>query len=368
MKKLLVIAMLFASSSHADYYSHQSPRPEVSRELPKRVISSIYESPDVVKKASEILQKLTTEEKIAQMFMLDMGNLFSADPEFSKWLETNTPGAFLYPCSAIGNSEYAFTQKSVEMNIANALAAIKNSNGIPPLVGIDNVHGAASIEETPVFPHNINFRNMSAEKAFKHARNSGSALAAFSKKVGITMAFAPTVAISHDERWGRNFESAGPNVEPLAAGVVSGIQQIRNGRIQGILATAKHFIGDGDSYQGRDKFLSVLGPDSEETRAAFYARNGAGFLTAIDYDVGCIMLNYGANGFSDGTIPHHFDTKAIEMLRLPRHLGGFGFKGFIVTDDNGQFEADIAHTFVQELSPDNPNSPSKDDGNVLGNV
>ncbi len=364
MKKLFLITMLFASAGHADHFSNQSFRPVIEKEMPTRVVSSIYDRPDVVQKANEILQSLTTEEKIAQMFMLDMGVLFSQDPEFSKWLETNTPGAFLYPCGAIANSEYAFTQKGIQMNIANAIAAIKQPNAIPVLVGIDNVHGAASVEETPVFPHNINFRNMPVDKVFKHARASGSALQAFSKKLGINMAFSPTVALSHDERWGRNFESAGPNVDnvqALAAGAVSGIQQIRNGKIQGVLATAKHYIGDGDSYEGRDKFLSLLGPDTDETRDAFYERNGKGFMTAIDYDVGCIMLNYGANGFSDGIIPHHFDTKGIAKLRQPRHLGGFGFKGFIVTDDNGQFEADVAHTYVQELQPGNPYSPSKDD-------
>ena len=70
------------------------------------------------------------------------------------------------------------------------------------------------------------------------------------RATGIPWNFAPCVCVARDERWGRTYESFGED-PALVAGwrpIIDGLQG-RGRRIDRdhVLATAKHYAGDGDT-------------------------------------------------------------------------------------------------------------------------
>ena len=73
------------------------------------------------------------------------------------------------------------------------------------------------------------------------------------KKVGFNYVFAPTVALSHNPQWGRFYETMGQqpeNIKEYAKAYMAGIQNVDNGKINGVLSSAKHFFGDGSTLYG----------------------------------------------------------------------------------------------------------------------
>jgi beta-glucosidase len=62
-------------------------------------------------------------------------------------------------------------------------------------------------------------------------------------------------------------------------------------KITGVLATAKHFIGDGATQYGFDE-----GDDNytSNDEAKFWHENGQGYEGAIKANVGSIMVSYSA--------------------------------------------------------------------------
>ena len=127
---------------------------------------------------------------------------------------------------------------------------------IPALWATDAVHGHNNVVGATIFPHNV---GLGATGNADLVRRIGAATAAEIAVTGIDWNFAPTIAVARDDRWGRTYESFGEDpalVSRLGAAAVEGLQ----GRMasddflgpQHVLATAKHFFGDGGT-NGRDQ-------------------------------------------------------------------------------------------------------------------
>ncbi len=72
--------------------------------------------------------------------------------------------------------------------------------------------------------------------------------------------FGPTLAVVRDDRWGRTYESYSEDpeiVRSFAAAMVTGLQGEPGNadflRPPHVIATAKHFLGDGGTAEGRDQ-------------------------------------------------------------------------------------------------------------------
>ncbi|GIS01825.1 MAG: hypothetical protein CM15mP103_03760 [Gammaproteobacteria bacterium] len=93
-----------------------------------------------------------------------------------------------------------------------------------------------------IFPHNI---GLGAAGDAKLAAAIAEATAKEVSATGIDWIFAPTVAVALDARWGRTYESYGSDptlAGDFAGGIVEAMQGV------GVLATAKHFVGDGGTF------------------------------------------------------------------------------------------------------------------------
>ncbi|MBV9696392.1 MAG: glycoside hydrolase family 3 C-terminal domain-containing protein, partial [Gammaproteobacteria bacterium] len=199
---------------------------------------------------------------------------------------------------------------------------------IPILFGVDAVHGHAKIRGATIFPHNI---GLGAAHDPQLLERIGSATAAEVASTGIDWTFAPTVAVARDVRWGRSYESYSDDpalVAAYAAAMVRGLQGtagtdtfMAGGHT---LASPKHFLGDGGTFEGRDQGDNPA-PESELLRV-----HAAGYPAALDAGALIVMASFSS-------------WRGIKMHANPALLSGvlkerFGLRGFIVGDWDAQEE------------------------------
>jgi beta-glucosidase len=210
-----------------------------------------------------------------------------------------------------------------------ALAGATSSHPpIPILFGIDAVHGNAKIPGATIFPHNV---GLGAAHDAGLIRQIGKATAEEVSAIGIDWAFAPTVAVARDPRWGRAYESYSSDpalVAGYASAMVTGLQgQLGTPDFFApghVLSSAKHFIGDGGTENGRDQGDNLASED------ILRDVHGAGYRAAISAGVGTVMASY--NSWRGEKM--HANTSLLTGVLKQR----WQFNGFVIGDWNAQEE------------------------------
>ena len=181
----------------------------------------------------ELLEKMTLDEKIGQMFQAADG-FYSSDEELKKAVREGRVGSFL---NIQGAERVAEIQR---------IAKEESRLGIPLLFGRDVIHGYRTI-----FPIPLGMASSWDTALVKQAMRISSVEAA---SMGINWTFAPMIDITWDPRWGRIAESCGEDpflASQFAKVMVEGIQGDLTDP-SALAACAKHFVGYGMSEAGRD--------------------------------------------------------------------------------------------------------------------
>ena len=121
---------------------------------------------------------------------------------------------------------------------------------IPLIYGIDAVHGHGNLYGATVFPHNV---GLGATRDPALVERVGEVTAEETRATGIPWTFAPCVCVSRDERWGRATRlRRGPGAGDQLATTIDGLQGHgpATSPTRRVLATAKHFLGDGETRYG----------------------------------------------------------------------------------------------------------------------
>ena len=189
---------------------------------------------------------MTLAEKVGQMTQAERVDV-DADPSL---ITTNALGSVLSGGGSVpaNNTPEAWA----DMVDRYQAAALETRLGIPLLYGVDSVHGHGNLLGATVFPHNI---GLGATRDPKLVEKIGHITAEETRASGPQWAFAPCVCVARDDRWGRTYESFG---EDPAAGEVhwrpsstgSRAGPASSTRPDRVLATAKHFAGDGLTRRG----------------------------------------------------------------------------------------------------------------------
>jgi beta-glucosidase len=156
----------------------------------------------------------------------------------------------------------------------------------------------------------------------------GRATALEVRVTGHDWTFAPTVAVARNDRWGRTYESYSEDpaiVVAYASRIVEGIQGILGTEDfldeSRVLASAKHFVGDGGTTGGRDQGeTSIAESELRDIHAA-------GYPPSIRAGVQTVMASF--NSFH-GSKMHGHKAMLSDVL-----VGRMGFDGFVVGDWNG---------------------------------
>lgn len=202
-----------------------------------------------------MIARMSLEHKVAQLIMPDISSITPEDQRRYRF------GTIL----AGGNSGPGGNDKAPApawLALADAYwdastAPLPNNEPvIPVLWGVDAVHGHSNLGAATIFPHNI---ALGATRDAALVRRIGEATAAEVAATGIDWAFAPTLAVVTDDRWGRTYESFAQDpmlVAELGAAAIAGLQGERGTKAfldqRHVIATAKHFFGDGGTG-GKDR-------------------------------------------------------------------------------------------------------------------
>jgi beta-glucosidase len=279
--------------------------------------------PQVSELVTQLLATMSPEEKVGQVLQADLRYVTPED------LGRYHLGALLAaggagPEATERVSAARWLEVTAAYRAAARAAATPAHVPIPLLIGIDAVHGNARIHGATVFPHNI---GLGATHDPQLLEQVGRVTAAEVAAIGMNWAFAPTVAVARDARWGRTYESFSEDPQRVAASAAALIRGLQGragtpdflapGRV---LATAKHFLGDGGTQAGRDQFDD---PADEITLAQVHA---AGYVAAIDAGVLSVMASYSAwQG-----VKMHVNSELLHGV-LKQH---WQFPGFVVSDWN----------------------------------
>ncbi len=277
-------------------------------------------------RVSELLATLTIEEKVGQIVQGDLGSVTPDD------LRKYRLGSVL----AGGNSDPGgrYNAGATEwLALADAFyqASMDTRGGgkpIPVLLGIDAVHGHNNVVGATLFPHNI---GLGAANDAALLRKIAQATAAELRATGFEWTFAPTVTVPRDDRWGRTYEGYAETpalVTSYATAVVEGLQgkvgtaEFLDG--SHVLASAKHFIGDGGTSGGKDK------GNTEVSEAELRDVHGAGHIAALNAGTQTVMASFSSwNG-----VKMHGNHSLLTAVLKER----LGFDGFVVGDWNGHGE------------------------------
>ncbi|MYA17926.1 MAG: glycoside hydrolase family 3 protein [Gammaproteobacteria bacterium] len=266
------------------------------------------------------LQSLTVKEKVGQMIQAEIANATPEEvAEFGLGSVLNGGGSFP------GGDKHASVYDWLALADAYHEAVQARAHPVPILWGTDAVHGHSNVYGATVFPHNI---GLGAARDGDLMEAIAVATAREVAATGIDWTFAPTLAVVRDDRWGRTYESYAEHpdiVVEYAPRVVAGLQGVAGeagflgaGRV---LATAKHFLGEGHTTDGRDQGDVVC---SEETLRDLHA---GGHRAAVAAGVQTVMAAYNS---WHGTKVHGHRYLLTDVLK-----GALGFDGFVVSDWDG---------------------------------
>ena len=212
-------------------------------------------------------------------------------------------------------------------------AALAGPLRVPLMYGVDAVHGHNNMVGATIFPHNI---GLGATRDPALVRRIGAATAAEMAGTGVDWDFAPCVCVARDDRWGRTYESFGevPELATMMTTVIDGLQGDELGGPTSVLATAKHYVGDGGTEGGDDRG-DVRLPE-KELRAVHLPP----FQAAVKRGVGSVMISYSS---WNGLKMHQNKYLITDVLK-----GELGFGGFVVSDYNGIDEIDGKPGFTKD--------------------
>ena len=214
---------------------------------------AVYLDPtaDIKARVDDLLARMTLAEKIGQMAQVEKNSITPATvAELGIGSVLSGGGGYPRP-----NTPAAWA----EMVGAFDAAARDSRLGIPLLYGYDAIHGAAAVDGATIFPQPI---ALAATGDADLVRRTARITAVESAALGVRWNFAPVLAVVQDVRWGRTYESFGEDtatVAELGAAYIRGLQDpddapraTDHGLLDPttVLATPKHFIGDGATVFG----------------------------------------------------------------------------------------------------------------------
>ncbi len=283
-----------------------------------------YKDPKVCleDRVEDLLARMTLAEKIGQMTQVEKNSIREAD------ISDKFIGSIL---SGGGGSPQPNTPE-VWVDMVNTFQerALQTRLGIPLIYGLDAVHGHGNVYGATIFPHNV---GLGATRDPALVERIGRATAEEMVATGIYWNFAPVVAVPQDIRWGRVYEGYSENTEivsALAAAYVRGLQNVGSTPAlsdpMAVLATPKHFVGDGGTAWGSSTTndyridQGVTAVDEATLRAIHLPP----YQAAVDAGVQSIMVSYSSWG---GMKMHAQKYLLTNVLK-----GELGFKGFLVSD------------------------------------
>jgi len=317
---MTILALMMSAS---DTYAGTERSGGETRLTWPRIESAVRPDPQVEARIDALLAKMTLGEKVGQLIQAEIKHVTPDD------IRTYHLGAVLNGGGSFPE-ENKHATPSDWLALADALyaASMDISDGgvaIPLIWGTDAVHGHSNVVGATLFPHNV---GLGATHNPSLAQHVAAATAKEVSVTGIDWTFAPTLAVVQDDRWGRAYESFSEDPElvaELGAAAIIGFQgdpaagtAFGSGRV---VATAKHFLGDGGTEQGQDQGNTVI------DERGLIDLHAPGYFAAIEAGSQTVMASYSS---WNGAKMHGNQYLLTDVLK-----NQIGFDGFVIGDWNG---------------------------------
>lgn len=260
----------------------------------------------VEQRIEALLAQMTLEEKIGQMTQVrHFDDINIGD------IKTKHIGSIIHTQGPTpGNDAIEWQAKFVQLQ----WLALSTRLGIPMFFGVDAVHGQNTYAGATIFPHNI---GLGAAGNAELVKKAAAITAIEARATGFNWVFSPCVAIPYNEKWGRVYEAFSESTEvttKLAAASVRGHQ----GTKVSLIATAKHFVGDGATDFG------VEGGNTTLSHEEVMERLLPPYRAAVEAGVGSVMASFNS---LNGVPMHAHRTLITDVLK-----GQLKFDGIVVSD------------------------------------
>lgn len=286
---------------------------------------------DSATRVATLLSRMSLAQKVGQMIMAERASTTPDD------VRAHGLGSVL---SGGGSAPGANRPADwVAMNDAYWQASVDSSNGrlaIPLLYAIDAIHGNANVLGATVMPHNIGL-GAAHDPALVERVARVTAMEVLA--TGLDWTFAPTLAVVGNVHWGRTYESfsedpslvasyAGPYVRGMQADLTT----------NGVIACAKHWVGDGGTTNGEDQGNTVL-PESELERVHITP-----YYPALEAGVLSVMASFNSWN-AEKCHGHRYLLTDVLKERM-------GFDGIVVSDWDGvdQLDDDLDEAIVRAVN------------------
>ncbi len=261
--------------------------------------------------ADSILHELSLDQKIGQLIMVDA---YSADTNVNReqvleWIKDYHVGGVIF---------FAGTPYH-QIELTNEYQGISK---VPLMIALDAEWGAAMrLSEQVSYPYNM---TLGAIKDSQLLYELGQEMGRNLRSLGVHINFAPVVDVNNNAKnpiinW-RSYGDDPRRVGELGKQVMLGMQS------QGVMATAKHFPGHGDTDVDSHKDLPLLEFDKERLKKVELPP----FKTLIDAGIGGVMVAHMEMSKLDPTpnLPTTLSGRVVNDLLVEE----MGFNGLVFTD------------------------------------
>ncbi|GHE14891.1 glycoside hydrolase family 3 N-terminal domain-containing protein [Streptomyces alanosinicus] len=285
----------------------------------------------VRRRVADLLSRMSLAEKAGQMTQAERGAVGTGGDIATYALGSLLSGGGSTPTP---NTPEAWAQMIDGFQLRTRATRLQ----IPLIYGVDAVHGHNNLAGATIMPHNI---GIGASRDPQLAYATGSVTAAEVRATGIPWDFAPCLCVTRDERWGRSYESFGedPALVQSMETMIQGLQGRADGRDlkrdDKVLATAKHFAGDGGTAYGSSTTgtYTIDQGVTTVTRQQLEDIHLAPYRTAVERGIGTVMPSYSSLdivGDGKGAVKMHARGDMING----ELKGRMGFAGFVISDWN----------------------------------
>jgi beta-glucosidase len=266
----------------------------------------------IEQKVASLLKLMTLEEKIGQMSQIRHFEE-SADEHITE----KFVGSIIHTEGPTpGKTALDWQKRFIELQ----KKALSTRLGIPLLFAVDAVHGQNTYDGATIFPHNI---GLGATQNAELVEKIASITALESQATGFNWVFSPCIAIPFNEKWGRVYEAFSESTElteKLTKASVKGHQGNLSDATT-VMATAKHFIGDGATDFG------IEGGETSLDSMQIQNRLLAPYKIAVKENIGSVMASFNT---VSGISMHAHKELITNTLKV-----GMDFDGIVVSDWKG---------------------------------
>jgi beta-glucosidase len=288
-------------------------------------------------RVADLLSRMTLDEKIGQMTQAERA---SVDADTTK-IATDNLGSLLSGGGSVPtpNTPTAWA----DMVDRYQRAALANRLHIPIIYGVDSVHGHGNLNGATVFPHNI---GLGATRDPQLVYDVEHVTAEETRTTGPQWAFAPCICAAQDDRWGRTYESFSedPRLVEAMEVAIEGLQG-PPGHLADpdrVLASAKHFAGDGLTTYGTGSNLQTTGNYpidqgvDQVDHDTFFRKALQQYIPAVRrFQVGTIMPSYSDVDWTEDGLGNRINMHGNRDLITGWLKEKVGFDGFVISDYNG---------------------------------